>query len=99
MAGDRDLGFIKWNDKYAKYEDMMGKNFKLGVAEENKEYNKAIKNLSPKSVESWEKEFYALENTYDILLTYHWSKYQINIRPDNRDIRKKRGEESVFRRG
>ena len=82
----RDLGFVRWKDPYAKYETKDSVAFKEGIKEEQTIYNKAISDLDPKNVERWTTEFQALPKTYDILFSFSWLHYDIDVRPDNRYI-------------
>jgi hypothetical protein len=86
MNETRDLGFLKWRDEYAKYEDVNSELFKIAVKKENDLYNTAIKSISEKKRDQWTEEFEALPKAYEIYFSYFWLKYQINIRPDNRYI-------------
>lgn len=86
MSDIRDLGFVSWKDKYAKYEDMTSELFKQTINEENKLYSEKIKSIKQSAVNSWKDEFNALPKTYDVLFSYHWLKYQIDVSPDNRYI-------------
>jgi len=85
MSEIRDLGFIKWKDEYAKYEDVSSSMFKEAVLEENTLFDSALKKI-PKLVDTWKSEFSALPSNYEIAYSFEWLNYQINIRPDNRYI-------------
>jgi len=80
----RDLGFIKWSDKYAKYEKEPA--YSKGIKEEQVIYNTAIKSLPTKDIERWVEEFNKLPITYEILYSTKWLNYTIDVRPDDRYI-------------
>lgn len=82
----QDLGFISWLDPYLKYEDMLSPVFHTEVKEENTIYDKAIQKIDKHKLNRWKQAFNKLPTTYDILHSFTWLKYKIDISPDNRYI-------------
>jgi len=80
----RDLGFIKWTDKYGNLEDMKSKEFKTALAEENTLYNSVLNNIPKPLLKKWEDEFSRLKISYDHYYEFQWLSYTIKVRAQNR---------------
>jgi len=83
---DHDLGFISWIDPYKKYEDMLSPVFHNAVKEENAIYDKAVQKIDKQRLKKWYQAFSKLPETYEVLYSFTWQKYKIDISPDNRYI-------------
>ena len=80
----RDLGFIKWTDKYGNLEDMKSKEFKTAVAEEQAHYDSVYNKIPKDLVQKWESEFAKLPNFYETYYSFQWLSYTIRVCAHNR---------------
>lgn len=80
----RDLGFIKWTDKYGNLEDMKSQEFKSAVAEETAHYKTVFDAVPKELVKKWEMEFDKLPHKYDVYYTFQWLSYTIKVCAHNR---------------
>lgn len=84
MSVDRDLGFIKWSDKYGKLENMKSQEFKIALRQEKETYNKVLEKIPESLIKAWSEEFDRLPKTYDNYYEFHWLRYTIKVCAHNR---------------
>jgi hypothetical protein len=72
MSVDRDLGFIKWNDKYGKPENMNSTEFKVALQQEKATYNKVLENVPDSLIKAWSQTYERLPKIYDNYYEFYW---------------------------
>jgi len=80
----RDLGFIKWHDKYSVLEDMDSNEFKKGVFEEKTLYETILNTLPKIQVKKWENEYSKIQPISNPYYTFNWSSCLIHVYTQNR---------------
>ena len=80
----RDLGFIKWVDKYGPLEDMKSKELKIAIAEEEAKYKSVFDTIPKDLVNKWESEYKKVPHSHDTYYTFQWLSYTINVCAHNR---------------
>ena len=84
MSVDRDLGFIKWNDKYGKLENMNSNEFKVALQQEKATYNKVLENVPDSLIKAWSQTYERLPKIYDYYYEFYWLSYTIKVCAHNR---------------
>ena len=94
----RDLGFIKWRDEFAKYENTKSSEFFKAVEEEESRYNNKVDNIDEKIKQRWLQKFADLPTSYEILYSFKWLNYTFSVRPENAYCNKLETDSRSFER-
>jgi len=76
----RDLGFIKWKDEFADYENTKSAEFIKATLEEEARYNDKLDKTVTKR---WLQAFSELPKQYEVLYSFKWLHYTFTVRPEN----------------
>ena len=79
----RDLGFIKWKDEFANYENRNSTEFINGVKEEEARYDDKLNTIDKERQNRWAQAFSDLPTKYEVLYSFKWLTYTFDVRPEN----------------